>query len=70
MVMNANVATYHTNERCGKTPAELEPTGRVVADHVFESIIKAIDAESPRNGDALEEDEPQEDQVAASVTVK
>ena len=62
--------TYDANEWSGETPAELEPAGRVVSDHVLDAVEKAIDSESPRDGDAFEKDQPQQNQIAAGVRVE
>ena len=62
--------TYDADERSGEDPAEFEPASRVVADHVVDAVQEAARSETPRNGDALEKDEPQKNDIAASVAVE
>jgi hypothetical protein len=53
--------TYDTNQRSSKGPTEFEPTSGVEADHIVETLVEPVDAKDPRNGDALEKDDPQQD---------
>ena len=52
--------TYDTNQRSSNGPTEFEPTSWIVADHIVETFVETVDAKNPRNGDALEEDDPQQ----------
>ena len=70
VVMMWVVGTYDADERGGDAPAELEPARWVVANHIFETFKIAINSKSPRNGYTLEEDEPEQDQITASVYVE
>lgn len=60
----------NANEWSSDAPAELEPTSWVVSNHVLNAVIETVHPETPRNGDALEEDEPKENQIAAGVAVE
>ncbi len=62
--------THNANEWSSDAPAELEPTSWVVSNHVLNAVIETVHPETPRNGDALEEDEPKENQIAAGVAVE
>lgn len=39
--------TNNANERSCETPAKLEPTGRIISDHILEAVIEAIHSETP-----------------------
>ena len=66
----SRMITYDADQWSSDAPAEFEPTSWVVANHVFETVVEAIHSKTPGNGNAFEEDKPQEDQVATGVAVE
>ncbi len=58
------------DERREEEPAEFEPAAGTEAEHVVEAVVEAVDAEDPRDGHRLEEDDPQQHQVAAAEHVE
>lgn len=61
------IRTYHTNERCSDGPTQLPKHEWVVANHVFDAIIKSVYSKCPRNSDAFKEDQEQEAEATHGV---
>lgn len=63
-------ATYDAYKWGGDGPAELPPLHWVIPDHIPDAVVKSVDAESPRDGDALEENEEEQTKPADGVGVE
>jgi hypothetical protein len=61
---------YEADGRGGDDPGELPEEEGIVADHVLDAVVEAVDAERPRDGDALEEDEEEQAEAAYGVRVE
>lgn len=62
--------TYDADEWSGDNPAKFKPASGIVANHILDAIKEAVHSKTPWYGDALEENEPKEDEIAASVAVE
>lgn len=62
--------THNADSRRESNPAQLPPNGRVVANHLVDAVIEAVDAKRPGYGDTLEEDEKQQAESGNSVRVE
>lgn len=62
--------SYKADSRGGDDPGELPEEEWIVADHVLDAVVEAVDAERPWDGDALEEDQEEQTEAAHGVRVK
>lgn len=62
--------TYHTYEWCSDGPTELPEHEWVVANHVFDAIIKSIYSKCPWNSNTFKEDQEQETEATNSIWIK
>lgn len=62
--------THNTNKRRGNEPAEFPPDHGVVAYHLLDAIVEAVNPVRPGDGDTLEEDEEQQTETAHSVRIQ
>lgn len=62
--------SYHTNSWCCEQPTYLPPITRVVTDHISYAIVKSINSESPRYGDALEKYQKQKTKSTHRVGIQ
>lgn len=63
-------STHEANCWSCEDPAEFPPAHWVVTDHVLDSIVESLDAETPRNRDALEEDQEEKTETTDSVRIE
>lgn len=65
-----HLKTHETNARSSEDPAELPPAHWVVTNHVLDTVVESLDAEAPRNWNALEKDQEKKTKTADSIRVE